>query len=82
MVVNKVVFVARNPKDVIVSYYFHHKHIKLQDVIDLKMWVIQWIKKIVLVQRLARLPPNQTIRVQTLVIDETLKAVHGNCKIM
>ena len=41
MVVNKVVFVARNPKDVIVSYYFHHKHIKLQDVIDLKMWVIQ-----------------------------------------
>lgn len=28
----QVVFVARNPKDVIVSYYFHHKHIKLQDV--------------------------------------------------
>ena len=26
----QVVYVARNPKDVIVSYYFHHKLIKLQ----------------------------------------------------
>ena len=26
----QVVYVARNPKDVIVSYYYHHKLIKLQ----------------------------------------------------
>lgn len=29
----KVVYVARNPKDVIVSYYFHHKLIKLHGYI-------------------------------------------------
>ena len=26
-----MVYVARNPKDVIVSYYFHHKLIKLHE---------------------------------------------------
>ena len=29
MILYKNVYLARNPKDVIVSYYFHHKLIKL-----------------------------------------------------
>lgn len=28
---NQVVYVARNPKDAIVSFYFHHKLIKIHD---------------------------------------------------